>query len=61
MKAVHCRDLGFDCDGVVRAETEDAVLEGVAQHARDAHDTAVTPEMVEAARAVVREESSEAA
>ena len=25
-KVVNCRDIGFDCDGVVRAETEEEVL-----------------------------------
>jgi len=30
---VHCRDLGFDCDGVVRAQTEEVLLQQVADHA----------------------------
>jgi len=36
-KVVHCRDLGFDCDGVARAETDEAVMDAVAAHARTAH------------------------
>ena len=59
MKAVHCRDLGFDCDGVVRASTDEAVLQGVAEHAREAHDVEVTPEIAEQARAAIREEPAE--
>lgn len=57
MKVVHCRDVGFDCDGVVRAETEREALEKVADHAREAHglDT-VTPEVAERVRSVMREE-----
>jgi predicted small metal-binding protein len=34
---VHCRDIGFDCDGVVRAETEEELLQQVAAHAKSAH------------------------
>ena len=26
-KVVNCRDLGFDCEGVVRAETDEEALE----------------------------------
>jgi predicted small metal-binding protein len=25
-KVVRCRDVGFDCDGIVRAETEEEAL-----------------------------------
>lgn len=56
-KAVVCRELGFDCNGVVRAETETEVLKQVARHAREAHDIdEVTPELVSQARQVMREE-----
>ncbi len=37
-KVVNCRDIGFDCDGVVQAETEDEVLKLVAEHARTVHN-----------------------
>ena len=36
-KVVHCRDVGFDCDGVVRAETEEEALKKVAEHAKTVH------------------------
>lgn len=36
-KELQCRDLGFDCDGVVVAENEDDVLVQVADHARAVH------------------------
>ena len=56
-KIVNCRDVGFDCDGVVRAETEDEALRLVAQHARDKHGvTEITPELVDKVREVMREE-----
>ena len=47
MKVVHCCDLGFDCDGVVRADAEETLLKQVAEHASTVHKIEVTPEMVE--------------
>ena len=37
MKELHCRDVGFDCDGVIRGESEDEVMAQAAEHARDVH------------------------
>lgn len=60
-KVVHCRDVGFDCDGVVRAETEEETLAGVAEHARTVHGLeTVTPEIVEKVKSVMTEEPSTA-
>lgn len=36
-KVLRCRDVGFDCDAVVRADTEDEILEQVAVHAKRDH------------------------
>ena len=36
-KELHCRDVGFDCDAVVTAESEDDVLAQVAGHAKAVH------------------------
>ncbi len=56
-KVLKCRDVGFDCDAVVRADTERAVLEQVAQHAKSAHGMEdVSPEVVEKIRSVMRDE-----
>ncbi len=56
-KVVNCRDVGFDCDGVVRAETEEEVLGLVAQHAKEAHGIEeVTAEVVEKVRSVMKDE-----
>jgi len=56
-KVVHCRDVGFDCDGVVRAETEEEALRLVAIHAQDKHGVQeVTPEIAQKVREVMREE-----
>ncbi|MCB0047365.1 MAG: DUF1059 domain-containing protein [Caldilineaceae bacterium] len=53
-KVVRCRDVGFDCEGVVRAETEEEVLIQVAAHAKEVHGVEeVTPEIVEKVRSVM--------
>jgi predicted small metal-binding protein len=56
-KVVNCRDVGFDCEGVVRAETEEEVLALVAAHAKEVHNIeTVTDEIVEKVRSVMRDE-----
>ena len=37
MKELRCREVGFDCEGVVRAENDEAVMRQAAEHARTAH------------------------
>jgi predicted small metal-binding protein len=56
MKTLKCRDVGFDCDAVVQAETEEEVLQQAAIHAREVHNTEVTPEMAEQIKPLIREE-----
>lgn len=47
-KVIHCRDVGYDCNGVIRANNEKEALQQAAQHAREAHGlTDVSPEIVE--------------
>jgi len=54
---VHCRDVGFDCDGVVRAETEEELLQKVAEHAKAEHGLKeVTAEVVKKVKSVIRKE-----
>jgi predicted small metal-binding protein len=54
---VHCRDLGFDCDGVVRAQTEEDLLQQVADHAESTHGLKeVTDEVVEKVKSVIHKE-----
>ncbi len=56
-KVVRCRDVGFDCDGVVKAESEEEVWAQVAAHAKDVHNLeTVTPDVVEKVRSVMYEE-----
>jgi predicted small metal-binding protein len=58
MKVLHCRDIGFACSQVVRAETDDEVLQQAAVHAKEVHQVEVTPEMAEQIRSLIRDEPS---
>ena len=56
-KVVKCRDVGFDCEGVIRAENEPVLLAKVAQHAKEAHGlTEITEEVVAKVKSVIRKE-----
>jgi predicted small metal-binding protein len=56
-KKVNCKDLGFDCEGVVQAETEEEVIALVAKHAADVHGMDdVPPEVVLKVKEVMYEE-----
>lgn len=57
-KVLSCRDVGVDCDWVVRAETEEEIMRKGAEHARKEHGlTEITPEMEKNVRAAIRDES----
>jgi len=56
-KVLRCRDVGFECDGVIRAETEEEVLKMAAEHAQSAHNlNELSDEVVEKVRAAIRDE-----
>ena len=56
-KVLRCSDVGFECDGVIRAETEEEVLKQAAAHAQEAHNLQeMTDEVVEKVRGAIREE-----
>ena len=56
-KVVRCRDVGFDCDGVVKAETEEEALKQVAAHAKAVHNVEkVSEEVIEKVKKVMRDE-----
>jgi predicted small metal-binding protein len=60
-KVVHCRDVGFDCNGVIKAKTEEEALKLAAQHAMAVHGVKeITPEIVAKVRSVMREEPASA-
>jgi len=54
MKELRCRDVGFDCNAVVRAETEDEVMRQAAQHATAVHGlTKIDAETAQGIRAKI--------
>jgi predicted small metal-binding protein len=36
-KELNCRDVGFDCEGVIRADSEEEVVAQATMHAREVH------------------------
>ena len=56
-KVLRCKDVGFDCEGVIRAETEEEVLKMAAEHAQSAHNlNELSNEVVEKVRAAICDE-----
>jgi predicted small metal-binding protein len=55
MKELQCRDAGFDCDAVVRAETADEVMAQAGPHVKEVHGLEVTPEMAGQIRTLVHD------
>jgi predicted small metal-binding protein len=56
MKALYCRDAGFDCGGVIRADSEEEILRLAADHAQSVHNVQVTPELAEQLKPLIRDE-----
>lgn len=44
MKTLHCRDAGFNCDAVVREDSEEKVMEQAARHAHYVHGVRLSEE-----------------
>lgn len=56
-KVIHCKDVGFECEGVVRAESEEEVLQMAAKHAKTTHGVnELTEELVQKVKSVIRDE-----
>ena len=57
MKTLRCRDAGFDCDAVMRAETEAEVLQQAAEHAKTVHNLSeISEQAVVKIRALISDE-----
>jgi len=55
-KSISCADAGADCSWSASAETEEQILEKVAQHAKDKHpELEVTPELVSKIKSLIKE------
>jgi predicted small metal-binding protein len=58
MFELKCRDVGFDCEGVVVGATREDVLRQAAAHASTAHRTEITPEMAVQVASLIREQGA---
>ena len=56
MKVLQCRDAGFDCDHVIRAEKEEEILQQAAEHVQTTHKLEVTPELVDQVKSLIKDE-----
>jgi predicted small metal-binding protein len=57
MKTITCREAGFDCDYVVKGETDEDVMKSGAEHAMKDHrykPEDITPEFKEKVRGLIR-------
>jgi predicted small metal-binding protein len=55
-KVLRYRDVGLDCEGELRADTEEERLAKAAEHAQTAHNmTQIPPEVVAKVRAAIRD------
>jgi len=59
VRVVSCKDVGVDCDFVMRGETDQDILQQAAEHARTAHNmTEIPPEVAEKLRGAIRDEAA---
>jgi predicted small metal-binding protein len=60
-KKLHCRDVGFDCDAVVTADTDEEIVRQVAEHARGVHhlteEQLADPQLLDQVRLQIREQT----
>jgi predicted small metal-binding protein len=56
VKTLKCRDAGFDCNQVIRARSDNEILQKAAEHARKIHGVEITPEMARQVQGLIREE-----
>jgi predicted small metal-binding protein len=56
-KVIRCRDVGFDCNGVIKAKTEEEALALAAEHAKTVHGLKeISLDVIQKIRSVIREE-----
>ena len=59
MKDLHCRDAGMNCDFVARGNSNKEILDQATQHARQAHNMTVTPDLTKKLDGLIHDESSD--
>jgi predicted small metal-binding protein len=60
MLTLSCKDIGFDCNQVVKAWTEEEVIRDITEHAMKQHDMKaenMTPKMKEIIRKFIHDSS----
>ncbi len=61
MKILRCKDVGFDCAAVMRAETEAEVLGQAAEHAKTVHNLSeISEQAVQKIRSLISDETPHA-
>jgi predicted small metal-binding protein len=57
MKVIKCADVGYDCPGVIKANTAEEAMAQAAAHAKEAHGLhQVTPQIAAKIKSVMRDE-----
>lgn len=52
---IRCKDVGFNCDGVITAHTEEEAIKMAADHAKSVHGLQnITPEVATKVKAAIR-------
>jgi predicted small metal-binding protein len=58
MKILHCQDAGFNCTAVIKAESEEEILQQAARHAAMVHHVEVTPAMAAQIRTLIKDDNN---
>ncbi len=60
VKTLACRDVGTDCDYVVRGETDDEVIAGMYKHGKEVHkltdELLESPDLMEKVKTAIKNE-----
>jgi predicted small metal-binding protein len=59
MKILRCREVGFDCDHEIRAQSEKEVLHEAARHAQQVHGVEVTPELAAQVQSLIHDQTEQ--
>jgi predicted small metal-binding protein len=59
MKILRCREVGFDCDQEIRAQSEEEVLRDAAEHAQQVHGIKLTPELAVQVQSLIHDQTTE--
>lgn len=56
-RELRCRDVGFDCEGVIQGENDDEVMRQASEHGRQTHnlkDSDMTPDLMQKIKGAIR-------